>query len=39
MNDVQKEGTVNDLNSKELGTQIGNQENQIILEEGKAVQI
>lgn len=37
MNDMQKEGTVKDLNSKELSTQIGNQENQIILEEGKAV--
>lgn len=37
MNDMQKEGTFKDLNSEELSTQIGNEENQIILEEGKAV--
>lgn len=37
MNDMQKEGTFKDLNSEELGSQIQNEENQIILEEGKAV--
>lgn len=37
MNDMQKEGTFKDLNSEELGSQIRNEENQIIMEEGKAV--
>jgi len=37
MNDMQQEGTFGDLNSKELGTPTGNQENKIILGEGKPV--
>lgn len=37
MSDMQKEGMFKDLHSEELSTQTGNQENQIILVEGKAI--
>lgn len=39
MNDMQEEGTFKDLHSKELSTHTGNQENQIILVEGKVYRI